>query len=116
MKDKNGRAILTDSETVTGIEQSFKNTLTIPNSATGKYTVKVTATDDDGKSVSSQASYTVDNTAPVTPTVYQVDDNDKKVTGKAEVGSKVTVKVGSTTIGTATTDKYGKYSGIKESD
>ncbi|MDR7239022.1 immune inhibitor A domain-containing protein [Neobacillus drentensis] len=108
--DKNGKVRLTYSEPVTGIAQSFAHTLTLPNSSTGNYKVKVTAIDEEGNAVSSQASFGVDNVAPGTPTVYEIKDYDKKVTGKAEVGSKVTVKVGSTTVGTATADKFGKFS------
>ncbi|MBV7505095.1 immune inhibitor A [Bacillus sp. sid0103] len=199
--DKNGKVVLTESETLTGTDKSFERTLTLPTSATGNYVVKVTATDEDGNAVSGQTSFGVDNDAPTasvapngsttpakevaakvtvkdaeassleyvwsqsatvpatgwskftngstlklsgknglwylhvrgldavgnalkwtsksfaldnlapsTPTVYEVKDYDKKVTGKAEVGSKVTVKVGSTTVGTAYADKYGKFS------
>ncbi|WP_144551892.1 immune inhibitor A domain-containing protein [Bacillus sp. X1(2014)] len=199
--DKNGKVVLTESETLTGTDKSFERTLTLPNSATGNYTVKVTATDEEGNAVSGQTSFGVDNDAPTAsvapngsttpakavaakvtvkdaeansleyvwsqttsapatgwskftngstlklsgknglwylhvrgvdalgnalkwtsksfaldnaapgaPTVYEVKDYDKKITGKAEVGSKVTAKVGSTTVGTAYADKYGKFS------
>lgn len=199
--DKTGKTLLTESETLTGTDKTFERTLTLPNSATGNYVVKVTATDEDGNAVSGQTSYAVDNNAPTasvapngsttpakavaakvtvkdaeasslqyvwsqtaaapasgwskftngstlklsgknglwylhvrgvdavgnalkwtsksflldnkapgTPTVYEVKDYDKKVTGKAEAGSKVTVKAGSTTVGTAYADKYGKFS------
>ena len=51
-----------------------------------------------------------DKTPPTKPSVKQVTDKDKKVTGKAEVGAKVTVKVGKKILGTATADKKGKFS------
>jgi len=199
--DKNGKVVLTESETLTGLVDSFERTLTLPNSATGNYVVKVTATNGEGSTVSGQTSLAVDNDAPTAsvapngsttpakavaakvtvkdaeansleyvwsqttsapatgwskftngstlklsgknglwylhvrgvdalgnalkwtsksfaldnaapgaPTVYEVKDYDKKITGKAEVGSKVTAKVGSTTVGTAYADKNGKFS------
>jgi hypothetical protein len=80
--------------------------------AVQKAGVKLTATAKDGAgNVSSIATVTVaDVIAPKKPTVYKVDDNDKKVTGKAEANSRVTVKVGSKTIGSATADSKGKFS------
>ncbi|MBS4205985.1 Ig-like domain-containing protein [Lederbergia citrea] len=50
-----------------------------------------------------------DKTPPSMPTVSVVSDKDKKVTGKAEAGSKITVKAGNKVLNTATTDKAGKY-------
>jgi hypothetical protein len=52
----------------------------------------------------------IDKTPPAKPTVSTVSSTSVKVTGKAEVGSTVTVKVGSLVIGTALVDKDGKYS------
>ena len=52
----------------------------------------------------------VDNVAPTKPTVNKVDNNDTVVTGKAEANSTVTVKVGSTQIGTAKASSTGIYS------
>ncbi|XXM71462.1 Ig-like domain-containing protein [Lysinibacillus sphaericus] len=52
----------------------------------------------------------VDKTAPSTPSVNRVDDNDLKVTGKAEAGSKVTVKVGKKTLGTGMATSKGIFS------
>lgn len=51
-----------------------------------------------------------DKTPPTKPSVKQVTDKDKKVTGKAEVGAKVTVKVGKKILGTATVDQKGNFS------
>ncbi|WP_186328902.1 Ig-like domain-containing protein [Bacillus sp. X1(2014)] len=80
--------------------------------AVQKAGAKLTATAKDGAgNVSAKASVTVaDVIAPKKPTVYKVDDNDKKVTGKAEANSRVTVKVGSKSIGSATADSKGKFS------
>jgi cell wall-associated protease len=52
----------------------------------------------------------IDKTPPVKPTVSTVTSTSVKVTGKAEVGSTVMVKVGSQVIGTALVGKDGKYS------
>jgi Bacterial Ig domain len=66
---------------------------------------------DKAKNTSTAAAVTVvDKTAPVSPTVNTVDDNDVKVTGKAEAGSTVTLKAGTTTLGTATTTSTGTFS------
>jgi CRISPR/Cas system CMR-associated protein Cmr5 small subunit len=70
----------------------------------------VTAADKAGN-ISTATQVTVkDKTAPSAPVVNEVKDSDKKVTGKAEAYSKVTVKTGSTTLGYANADKYGKFS------
>ncbi|MCR2821443.1 Ig-like domain-containing protein [Lederbergia panacisoli] len=66
---------------------------------------------DKAKNKGASATITVvDKTAPAMPTASKVSNKDKKVTGKAEAGSKVTVKAGSKILGTANTDKAGKYS------
>ncbi|PAE25776.1 Ig-like domain-containing protein [Bacillus sp. 7894-2] len=70
----------------------------------------VTATDKAGNVSKATQVKVVDKTAPSAPKVDAVKDYDKKVTGKAEAGSKVTVKKGSSTLGAATADKYGKFS------
>ncbi|MBS4205022.1 Ig-like domain-containing protein [Lederbergia citrea] len=46
---------------------------------------------------------------PAVPTVNAVSDKDKKITGKSEAGSKITVKAGTKVIGSATADKNGKF-------
>ncbi|WKA55861.1 Ig-like domain-containing protein [Planococcus shixiaomingii] len=70
----------------------------------------VTAKDSAGN-ISSAATATVaDVIAPSKPTINKVDSNDLKVTGKAEAGSTVTVKAGSTTLGSAVADAKGVYS------
>ncbi|WP_142332949.1 Ig-like domain-containing protein [Bacillus sp. AFS073361] len=45
-----------------------------------------------------------------TQPLIKVDDNDKKVIGKAEANSRVTVKVGNKSLGSATADSKGKFS------
>lgn len=80
--------------------------------AVQKAGAKLTVTAKDGAgNVSSSASVTVaDVIAPSKPTINKVDDNDKKVTGKAEANSRVTVKVGSKSLGSANADSKGNYS------
>ena len=72
--------------------------------------IKVYAIDKAGNISKAKIVKVVDKTAPSTPKVDKVTVKSTKVTGKAEAGSKVTVKVGSKVIGTATTNKYGKFS------
>ena len=70
----------------------------------------ITAKDSAGN-VSTSVTVTVsDVVAPSKPTVNKVDDNDTKVTGKAEANSTVNVKVGSKSLGAATADSKGNYS------
>lgn len=52
----------------------------------------------------------VDNVKPNKPIVNKVDDNDAKVTGKAEAGTTVIVKTGSKTIGYSKADTKGNFS------
>jgi hypothetical protein len=52
----------------------------------------------------------VDKTAPLAPKVKVISDNSTTVTGTAEVGSTVTVKVGTNVLGSAKTDETGNYS------
>lgn len=59
---------------------------------------------------SSAAAVTVqDKTAPAAPKVNAVSDQDTKVTGAAEANSTVTVKVGTTTVGTAKAGANGRF-------
>lgn len=73
-------------------------------------TLSVTAKDAAGNTSKATTVTVVDKTAPLVPTVNQVKDYDKKVTGKAEPYSKVTVKKGKTTLGYANTNKSGNFS------
>jgi hypothetical protein len=70
----------------------------------------ITAKDKAGN-VSASVSVTVaDVIAPSKPTVNKVDDNDTKVTGKAEAGSTINVMSGSKSLGSNTVDSKGNYS------
>lgn len=70
----------------------------------------LTATDDAGNTSDSQKITVVDKTAPKVPSVNVVKNTSTKVTGKAEVGSKVYVKAGNKIIGLATVTKKGTFS------
>ncbi|MFJ9463464.1 Ig-like domain-containing protein [Viridibacillus arvi] len=70
----------------------------------------LTATDDVGNTSTSQKMTVIDKTAPKTPSVNSVRTTSTKVTGKAEAGSKVYVKAGNKSIGSATVSKKGTFS------
>ncbi|MGE7835963.1 Ig-like domain-containing protein [Viridibacillus arvi] len=69
-----------------------------------------TATDNVGNTSASQKMTVIDKTAPKTPSVNSVRTTSTKVTGKAEAGSKVYVKAGNKSIGSATVSKKGTFS------
>ncbi|WP_148347747.1 bifunctional 2',3'-cyclic-nucleotide 2'-phosphodiesterase/3'-nucleotidase [Bacillus rubiinfantis] len=92
----------------TAVAKSGKYTVTLKTAQKAGTALTVTAT-DAAKNVSAAVTVTViDKTAPAKPVVSKVSDKDKKVTGKAETGSTVTVKAGKTTLGTAVA-KDGKF-------
>ncbi|MGG0413528.1 Ig-like domain-containing protein [Peribacillus simplex] len=70
----------------------------------------ITAKDSSGNVSSSTSVNVVDVIAPSKPTVNKVDNNDKVVTGKAEVNSTVTVKSGSKVLGSAKSTSKGTFS------
>ncbi|MEE6452498.1 Ig-like domain-containing protein [Gottfriedia acidiceleris] len=83
--------------------------VTIPVQYAGT-TLTVTAKDAAGNVSAGTSVVVVDVIPPSKPTINRVDDNDLKVTGKAEKGSIVTVKKGTTVLGSATTNTSGVYS------
>lgn len=86
-----------------------KYSVAIPKQKAGTK-LAVTATDIRGN-VSDAREVTVkDVIAPIVAIIDEVTDKSINVTGIAEVGSLITVKVGTTTIGTGTTSNEGKYS------
>jgi hypothetical protein len=88
-----------------------KGTFAVMISAQKAGTVlKVVATDLAENTSKSTSIKVIDKTPPVKPTVSTVTTVSTKVTGKAEAGTNVIVKVGSKVIGTATVGKDGKYS------
>lgn len=121
--DNNDKVVTGKAEAGSTVTVKNGNTVlgTAKAASTGAFSVKiavqkagakltVTAKDSAGN-ISSSASVTVaDVIAPRKPTVNKVDDNDRKVTGKAEANSRVTVKVGSKSLGSAYADSKGNYS------
>ncbi|WP_341357053.1 Ig-like domain-containing protein [Rossellomorea sp. y25] len=71
--------------------------------------LSVYAIDGSGNQSGSAVVTVKDKTAPAKPTVNPIGDNSTAVTGKAEVGSIVVAKVGSTELGRATTNSSGAY-------
>ncbi|WP_052342562.1 Ig-like domain-containing protein [Bacillus sp. EB01] len=69
----------------------------------------VTATDKVGNVSAITKTAVVDKTPPGVPTVSTVANNQKTVTGKAEPKSTVRIKRGTTQLGLAVTDAYGKF-------
>ena len=81
----------------------------------GEYTLKLDATDSAGNTSSeSSISFTIDTTAPSTPTsltqISDKDDSNPTISGKAEANSKVTLFIDSSTLGTTTADTKGAFS------
>lgn len=95
----------------TGVTDKYGNFSVTLKAAQKAGTVLTVFVMDAANNVSGQTTVTVlDKTAPVKPVVNQVKDYDKKVTGKAEPASKVTVKAGKTVLGYGVVDKNGNYS------
>ena len=85
-----------------------KYSVSIPKQKAGTK-LTVTATDAVGNTSEVKEVTVKDVTAPMLPTVNEVTDKSISVTGLAEVGSSITVKAGTTVIGTGTTTNEGKY-------
>nr|WP_263324623.1 Ig-like domain-containing protein [Neobacillus sp. Marseille-Q6967] len=100
----NGAVIATGT---TGADGQF--TVKIPVQSAGTELV-VTATDQAGNVSTETIVVVQDVTAPAKPTVNEVSDKDSIVTGQAEAGSKVDVKVNGAVIGTGTAGADGKFS------
>ncbi|MBS4200614.1 hypothetical protein KHA93_13325 [Bacillus sp. FJAT-49732] len=89
--------------------KSGNYTVTLTSAQKAGTVLIITATDQAGNESEARKIIVVDKTPPTIPTASQVSDKDKKVTGKAEIDSKVTVKAGTKVLGTATTNKSGNY-------
>ncbi|WP_407920377.1 Ig-like domain-containing protein [Gottfriedia luciferensis] len=98
----NGKVFAT---TTASKEGSF--TVDIPVQKEGT-TINVIAS-DARLNVSNAQVKVKDVIAPAKPVINQVDDNDLKVTGKAEAGTKVTVKSGKTVLGTVDANDLGTF-------
>ncbi|MBD8013379.1 Ig-like domain-containing protein, partial [Planococcus wigleyi] len=69
----------------------------------------ITATDAAGNTSDATEVTVTDATPPVVPTVNEVTDKSTAVSGIAEAGSRVSVKVKGKELGTAKADTDGKY-------
>ncbi|QNU03860.1 S8 family serine peptidase [Peribacillus butanolivorans] len=87
-------------------EKTFSATIAKQTAGTTIYTRVVDNAGNKSVPVSVKVE---DKTAPTKPTVNSVGDNTTKVTGKAEAGSTVTVKMGSATLGKAKSNSSGKF-------
>ncbi|MFB6804740.1 S8 family serine peptidase [Peribacillus butanolivorans] len=87
-------------------EKTFSATIAKQTAGTTIYTRVVDNAGNKSVPVSVKVE---DRTAPTKPTVNSVGDNTTKVTGKAEAGSTVTVKMGSATLGKAKSNSSGKF-------
>ncbi|MGE7764366.1 S8 family serine peptidase [Peribacillus sp. NPDC096540] len=87
-------------------EKTFSATIAKQTAGTNIYTRVV---DNAGNKSVPVLVKVEDKTAPAKPTVNGVGDNTTKVTGKAEAGSTVTVKLGSTALGKAKSNSSGKF-------
>jgi len=82
--------------------------VTIPQQKAGTV-LAVTATDQTGNVSEVKKVAVVDGTAPAVTLASKVTHYSTRVIGTAEAAAKVTVKAGTTSIGTATADAKGKY-------
>ena len=72
--------------------------------------ITVTATNAEGIESEAREVTVADRTAPTIPTVNKVTEQSVSVTGMAEKGSAVTVKVGSTQLGKGQANSAGNFS------
>ncbi|MFJ7729675.1 Ig-like domain-containing protein [Neobacillus sp. NPDC097160] len=86
-----------------------KFVVTIPVQKAGTELV-ITATDKAGNVSEATTVVVKDVTSPAKPIVNEVTDKDTSVSGAAEAGSKVEVKVNDSVIGSATGGLDGKFS------
>ncbi|MEH7306877.1 Ig-like domain-containing protein [Neobacillus drentensis] len=94
----------------TGIADSEgKFTVIIPVQKAGEK-LTLTATDHAGNVSEAKEVIVKDVTAPSIPTVNGVTEKDTFVTGQAEAGSKVEVKVNGEVIGTGNPEQNGEFS------
>jgi hypothetical protein len=89
-----------------GIDGKF--TINIPVQTAGTELV-ITAADTDGNVSEATIIVVKDVSAPEKPVVNEVSDEDTSVTGQAEAGSEIKVKVNEILIGTGTVRENGQY-------
>lgn len=85
-----------------------KFNITIPKQKAGTI-LSVTAVDSSGNSSMAKEIKVEDATAPASPAVNKVTDQSASVTGSAEAGATITVKVGATRLGAAAVGSDGKF-------
>ncbi|MBV7508767.1 S8 family serine peptidase [Bacillus sp. sid0103] len=110
--EKGTEVIFTDKKDLTLTAKAETGTFSIPlkNKIAAGTILYAKAKDANGKESPELRIIVIDKTPPNAPTVKEVGDNDKKITGKAEADSKVIVKAGKTTLGSGTADKNGNFS------
>ncbi|WP_241576817.1 Ig-like domain-containing protein, partial [Rosenbergiella collisarenosi] len=85
-------------------------TATLSPAQTNGQSLSVTSTDTAGNASTPATVVAKDTTAPAAPTGVQVSGDGETVTGKAEAGSKVTIKdADGTTIGNTTVGSDGSF-------
>jgi Bacterial Ig domain len=93
-----------------GVADSYgKFSLKIPMQRSGT-TLSVFAEDAAGNTSTTATIKVLDKTPPSAPTVNPVDDNDTTVKGKTEANATITIKKGSTVLGSAKATSKGEYS------
>ncbi|MEH7308111.1 Ig-like domain-containing protein, partial [Neobacillus drentensis] len=90
------------------VEEDSSFTVAIPVQMAGTE-LAISATDKAGNVSDTTTVVVKDVTAPVKPEVNEVTDKDTAVTGRAEPGSKVEVKVNGSVIGSETVGEDGQY-------
>lgn len=97
------------SKTYTGkASKSGSYSIAIPMQKAG-VKVEVRAIDAAGNKSKSATATVTDKTPPPAPKVNKVTTKSKVVTGTAEGGARIEVKIGSKKLGSATADKNGKF-------
>ncbi len=90
------------------VDKDGKFSMAIPVQRAGT-TLLLTAKDLSGNMSSTTKVIVKDKTAPKAPILKEVSDLDKKVTGRAEKGSKVVIKAGSKMIAQGTSNANGDF-------
>ncbi|MGE8203722.1 Ig-like domain-containing protein [Heyndrickxia sp. NPDC080065] len=111
--EKGTKVIISDKKDLTlngEVKSNGTFSISLKNKLKAGTVLYATAVDQNNRKSKETEIKVVDKTPPAKPTVNVVSDKDKKVTGKAEALSKVTIKVGAKTVGTGTADKNGAFS------
>ncbi|WP_192870463.1 Ig-like domain-containing protein, partial [Bacillus cereus] len=90
------------------VDEQGNFTVNIPKQPGGKE-IAVTLTDVSGNKSEATKINSKDTTAPEVPKVNEITDQDTKVMGTGEAGSKVSVVVDGKEIGSGTVDEQGNF-------